>query len=83
QINSNSPVCVGNALILTGSGGATFAWSGPNSFVSAQQNPTIANVTLAEAGVYTLLVSSGTCTASTTATIVINPLPTPQIVVNT
>ncbi len=83
QINSNSPVCVGNALNLTGTGGATYAWTGPNSFVSGQQNPTISNVTLAEAGVYTLLVSSGSCTASTTATIVINPLPIPVIVVNT
>ncbi len=74
NITSNSPVCVGNTLNLFGTGGATYAWSGPG-YTGPTQNPTINNVTSSANGVYTLLVSSGTCTASTTFTVVINPLP--------
>jgi len=73
-ITSNSPVCAGNTLNLFGTGGATYAWSGPG-YVGATQNPVVTNVTAAANGVYTLLVSSGTCTASTTHTVVINPIP--------
>jgi gliding motility-associated-like protein len=74
NIASNSPVCAGQTLNLFGSGGANYAWSGPG-YTGPTQNPTINNVTAAANGVYTLLVSSGTCTASTTFTVVINPLP--------
>jgi gliding motility-associated-like protein len=73
-ITSNSPVCAGNTLNLFGSGGASYAWNGPG-YSGLNQNPTINNVTASAGGVYTLLVSSGTCTASTTYTVVINPLP--------
>ncbi len=74
NIASNSPVCAGGTLNLFGTGGAVYGWSGPG-FVSASQNPVITNVTTAASGVYTLLVSSGTCTASTTHTVLINPVP--------
>ncbi|MBP7808903.1 MAG: gliding motility-associated C-terminal domain-containing protein [Bacteroidia bacterium] len=75
--NSNSAVCVGNTLNLTGSGGSVYAWQGPNAFISGSQNPSIPAVTAAAAGVYTLTAMVGTCTGSTTTTVVINPLPTP------
>ncbi len=74
NIASNSPVCAGQTLNLFGSGGANYAWSGPG-YTGLLQNPTINNVTAAANGVYTLLVSSGTCTASTTFTVLINPVP--------
>lgn len=74
NIASNSPVCAGNTLNLFGTGGAVYAWSGPG-YTGPNQNITINNVTSAAAGVYTLLVSSGTCTALTTHTVVVNPLP--------
>jgi gliding motility-associated-like protein len=73
--NSNSPVCAGNALNLTGTGGTSYAWTGPNSFMSFSQNPSIAGVTMAAAGQYTLIAMAGTCSGSTTANVVINPLP--------
>ncbi len=76
-ITSNAPVCFGSTLTFTGSGGATYQWAGPNGFASLSQNPTIANVTLLANGVYTMIASAGSCSASTTATIVINALPTP------
>lgn len=74
NIVSNSPVCAGGTLTLMGSGGAAYAWSGPG-YTGLNQNPVINNVTASASGVYTLLVSSGSCTASTTHTVVINPLP--------
>lgn len=74
NIVSNSPVCAGSTLNLQGSGGVNYAWSGPG-YTGINQNPTINNVSTTASGVYTLLVSSGTCTASTTYTVVINPLP--------
>ena len=65
-INSNSPVCLNNSINLTSSGGTSYAWSGPNAFSSALQNPTVAGATTANAGVYTVTVTSLGC--STTAT---------------
>lgn len=75
---SNSPVCVGSTLNLTCSttAGATYSWTGPNSFVSASQNPSIPSVTAAAAGVYTVTVNVGGCTNTGTTTVVINPIPT-------
>lgn len=53
---SNSPLCTTETLNLTATPvvGATYVWSGPNSYSSTTQNPSIANVTLANAGTYRL-----------------------------
>jgi len=74
SITSNSPVCVGGTLNLFGSGGTTYSWSGPG-YSGTNQNPVINNVTAAANGVYTLLETIGSCTASITYTVIINPLP--------
>jgi len=79
MIVSNSPVCDGGTLTLSGSGGATYSWSGPNGFTSANDNNTINNVTLPASGTYSLIVSVNTCTSLSTAAILINPLPSPAI----
>jgi hypothetical protein len=49
--------------------GATYSWTGPNSFTSALQNPTVST-----AGAYTLKVTApgSGCTASATATVIQN-----------
>jgi hypothetical protein len=74
--SSNSPVCQGNTLNLTASGGATYAWSGPSGFSSALQNPSITNVALNAAGVYSVTVTTSLgCSASATTSVVVNPLP--------
>ncbi|MGZ3919002.1 MAG: hypothetical protein ACXVPB_09075, partial [Bacteroidia bacterium] len=75
--NNNGPVCAGSVLSLTGSGGGTYSWLGPNGFASAQQNPNINNVTTAASGLYTLIVTVGTCTAPATTSVTINPKPVP------
>jgi hypothetical protein len=75
---NNSPVFAGQTLSLTAStvAGATYNWSGPNSFVSAIQNPTIAVATTAAGGTYSVTATStGGCvsTAGTTAVTINTP----------
>ncbi len=79
--SSNSPVCAGTSINLTTPTvtGASYSWSGPNSFTSTVQNPTITNVTTAMAGIYTVSVTVNGCTSlggTTTVTVNTGP-PTP------
>ncbi len=75
--NNNSPRCNGDLLSLTGFGGVSYVWSGPNSFSSTSQTNSINAVSLANAGVYNLTVTAVTgCTASISKTVVVNPTPT-------
>ena len=77
---SNSPICAGQTLNLSASGlgGATFSWTGPNSFVSAVANPSISNVTSLNAGTYFATQSiSGCASPATAVAVVINTIPAP------
>ncbi len=78
-ITSNAPVCVDEALELneTSGQGVSWQWSGPNGFASNFQNNTLTNITLADAGTYTVTVTnSGGCskTAMMTITVLDRPL---------
>lgn len=75
---SNSPVCINDTIKLSTAsvGGATYNWSGPNSFSSALQNPNIANATTAEAGTYSLSITANGCTSATqTVAVAVNTPP--------
>jgi gliding motility-associated-like protein len=76
---SNSPQCFGSSLIFNTAattGALSYAWSGPNSFTSSIHSPTIVNITIPAAGIYTLVVTTGPCIVSyTAAPVIINPLP--------
>lgn len=75
---SNSPLCLGSDLSLTATtvSGATYAWSGPNSFSSTLQDPVVLGVSTADAGTYSVSSSANGCTSSSaTVTVVINPPP--------
>ena len=64
---NNGPVCLNSALSLTAStvSGGTYAWTGPNGFTSALQNPTVStNATAAMAGAYIVKVTVNGCTSS-------------------
>lgn len=70
-INTNSPVCSGQNLLLgTTATGVTYEWNGPNNFTSSQQNPTISNASIINAGEYTLRVSDGTCSSNEVSALV-------------
>jgi gliding motility-associated-like protein len=66
-ITSNAPLCTGSNLTLSTAavGGGSYAWTGPNNFTSAQQNPVINSVDIQHAGIYTLQVSVGVCKSNT------------------
>ncbi len=81
-VGSNSPLCEGQTLFLTASSvaGATYSWTGPNSFTSSIQNPTIAPTTSLSNGVYSVNVTVGGCTSrDTTINVIVNPLPTVSV----
>jgi hypothetical protein len=73
---NGGPICAGSTLNLTATtvAGGTYAWTGPNGFVSALEDPSIANATTAASGVYSVTVTVNGCTspASTTTALVNN-----------
>lgn len=67
QIAGADAGCSGNPLILqcnTGASSPSFAWSGPNGFVSSEQNPEVTAL-----GQYSVTVTSGACTGTASATV--------------
>lgn len=78
-VGSNSPLCQFSTLQLTASSGTvgTYTWTGPNSFFSAQQNPSIVNVGVAASGPYNVTITDNMgCTSQpSTVTVVVNPAP--------
>lgn len=73
---SNSNVrCVGsnaqlNSYLSQSVDFATYAWTGPNNFTSNQQYPTVANVSAASVGIYTVIVTfSGNCNSTSSSTV--------------
>ena len=73
------PVCQGSTFTLhgAGTGGSTYAWSGPSSYSSTRQNPTgsiIAADTTSGIYHYTLYNASG-CPTSAITYVIMNPLP--------
>ena len=57
--SNDGPVLIGSDLHLSGGpdGMVSYSWTGPDGFSSSEQNPTITNVTLSNAGDYTLAVT--------------------------
>ena len=78
--NNNSPVCVGETLSLTGgnNGFSSYNWTGPNSYSSSAQSPTVSSsATTAMGGNYTITVTDvNGCTSTATTSVTINTLPT-------
>ncbi len=74
---NNSPVCVGETIQLNAAlvGGATYQWSGPNGFISSQQNPQVPNAQYVNGGVYslTITVDGQTSDPTTTEVTVVDP----------
>ncbi|MGB0863365.1 MAG: CARDB domain-containing protein, partial [Saprospiraceae bacterium] len=64
--------CIGEDIELNAGGGVFYAWSGPNSFVSSDQNPTISNSIAANFGTYTVIVTNNNGCRDTATTTVTN-----------
>ncbi|MBA2614120.1 MAG: hypothetical protein H0U95_19315, partial [Bacteroidetes bacterium] len=70
-ISPASPsICIGTSATITASGATTYTWNPGNlSGPSIVVNPTVTTV-------YTIIGSNGTCTSSTTSTLLVVPNPT-------
>jgi hypothetical protein len=60
-------------LIATVGGGTppTYSWTGPNSFTSTSNPANISGATLAMAGIYTVTVTQGICSATATTNVIV------------
>lgn len=71
--SNTGPFYIGESIKLSSSGGTKYAWTGPDSFTSSEQNPTILNAALAMGGVYSVLVTdANNCTGKAETTVLIN-----------
>jgi len=80
-----SSVCVAEtaSLSATSFANSTYTWTGPQSFLSTQQNPTLANAQANMSGIYTVVVtSSAGCVQAATVNLLVTPLPTVTVVGN-
>lgn len=61
--NSNSPVCLGNTINLSATfiNGAEYLWSGPNSFTSGSNAPSISSASSQNEGTYQVIITQGSC----------------------
>src|SRR4030095_5287645 len=73
-----------SALFCGSPGGSiVYSWSGPNSFSSTLEDPSIASAELADGGNYTVTIIDGNgCTSSYTTQVVVNDNPEPYISTN-
>jgi len=80
-IGSNSPLCVGDNLMLWADdfANATYSWTGPNGWSSNIQNPVIFNVGLENKGDYSLVITvNGSDSDPVSTYVMIFPKPTPD-----
>jgi len=76
--SNTGPYCEGDDIQLEGNtiAGATYAWSGPDSYSSTQEDPVITGAALADSGTYTLEITSADgCIAQATTDVVVNANP--------
>ncbi|MBL7777910.1 MAG: tandem-95 repeat protein, partial [Chitinophagales bacterium] len=79
--SSNSPVCVGSTLNLSGSplGGTspyTYSWTGPSGYSAGGQNPTRTNIQTIHAGTYNVTITDvNGCSATGSTAVVVNTNP--------
>lgn len=78
----NSPLCVGDTANFSSLtvAGVNYSWSGPNSFSSSAQNPSLTNVSLLQSGTYSLFGTLNGCPGPV-STVVLNVDPIPVVTV--
>ncbi len=78
---NNGPLCAGEDLVLTATGGVGYSWSGPLFFSSNQQQPTLPQADLINGGTYTVTVTDAQgCTATASTDVQVLPAPVAIII---
>lgn len=83
--SNNTPVCEGDTIKLfaTGPPGATYIWSGPNSFTSIAEDTIIANSIPLQSGNYSVTGKLNNCNSTPSVTAVtVKPKPSTPIAAN-
>lgn len=78
--NSNSAICVGETLNLTSAStttGVSYSWTGPGSYTSIVQSPSISGSTTSMSGSYVVAVAWNGCIAKDTTMVLVKPMPIP------
>jgi hypothetical protein len=83
SVNANISVCAGSPINLTANGSLInqYSWTGPNSYTTTSQNPTISLASNQNQGVYSVtgLNTATGCTTSATTNITVNANPTVSV----
>lgn len=82
---NDGPACILGTITLESfaGGGIQYEWSGPNGFTSNNQNETLANVQLADAGLYTVTITNQAgCTAVASTLVEVDTIPVVSIADN-
>ena len=84
MVANGGPYCVGETISLTANTtvNASYQWTGPNGFTSTQQNLTIPNCTMANAGTYICYISYGGQSNFATTQVVVYPEPVADFTFN-
>ncbi len=73
QIESNSPLCADESLMLQASVGMTYHWEGPQGFESSLANPSLSEDQVIP-GIYSLTITdANNCSASAEVNVEVNP----------
>jgi len=68
--SNNSPKCEGDTITLSASGGATYAWRGPNGYTSTSPNAQLLPLRTIDAGKYFVTVTTTAGCKNTDSTVV-------------
>ena len=81
QPTSDSPLCAGWTLNLSVPSvtGASYSWSGPDGYVSTNQNPSLSNISVSATGTYCLALTANGCTSTGCVSVTVNPLATVNV----
>lgn len=82
--NTTPSICESETLTLTttGTSGGNYFWIGPGGFSSTQQNPTIPNIPISNAGLYQVYLVNGSCTSPPdSATVNVKPKPAQKTII--
>ncbi|NVO02874.1 MAG: T9SS type A sorting domain-containing protein, partial [Bacteroidetes bacterium] len=74
---SNSPICEGATLNLTGSTdiGTSYSWAGPNGFTATTQNGSVSSAGTISTGTYSFTATSNGCFSVGTTSVTVNAIP--------
>ncbi len=80
-VTNDGPYCEGETISLfaTSQAGASYSWTGPNNFISNEQNPSIANCTMQMSGTYTCSITIGEQSNSSETEVEVHAQPSPSI----